>query len=340
MAGGQTVALADERISWKVPLLFANDWLGLSLAHALNPLLSRPLFSVAYGCPSCAWAGGRRSCVTERLTEREARRYFEAYRAVGARCALTFSRPDAGDFLGDPYCAMLLSLADEYGGQAIVVDERLARHIRRLYPSVWLVASNNRCILDHTRGFGGLDEESYYRQLLESYDEVVVRCEALLEGGMADQLVDVADHIQLIVNQKCVANCPDAPNHIARVAQSIRRQAAGGTYELAGCTQPLRGISGTLYVEPERRRALADKGYTSFKLEGRGAPAAGAFRMLTGNILRDGTQVAGLELLAPLVDECLVLDLLGTPAAEATRVPDDLLCASTGQGAVGGNDAA
>ena len=53
--------LADERISWKVPTLFDNDWVGLCLAQVLNPLLPKPLFSIAYGCPACAWAGGRPS---------------------------------------------------------------------------------------------------------------------------------------------------------------------------------------------------------------------------------------------------------------------------------------
>lgn len=63
MVPEKTVQLADECVSWKVPTLFDNDWVGLSLARALNPLLPKPLFSTAYGCPACAWAGGRHAWV-------------------------------------------------------------------------------------------------------------------------------------------------------------------------------------------------------------------------------------------------------------------------------------
>lgn len=324
MAQYEGMSLADERVSWKVPTLFGNDWVALSLAQTLNPLLPKPLFSSAYGCPACAWAGGRNPRVRERLAEEELRRYYAAYREVGASCALTFSRPDAGDYLDDPYCELLLSLADEYGGQAIVVDDRLAHHIRETHPTVTLVASYNRCILDHAQGFGGLDEESYYRRLLERYDEVVVRCEAALDGGVLPRMTDVARRIQVIVNQKCVPNCPDGARHIEATAQSIEREAAGGTRVLATCTQPQRGIRGTVRVDAERRHALADMGFTHFKLQGRIAPATSAFKTIVCNILKEGLDAVPSELLTPLVEQTLLLDGAGTNFTAMVRIPSSL----------------
>lgn len=324
MAQYEGISLADERVSWKVPTLFGNDWVALSLAQTLNPLLPKPLFSSAYGCPACAWAGGRNPRVRERLAEEELRRYYAAYREVGASCALTFSRPDAGDYLDDPYCELLLSLADEYGGQAIVVDDRLAHHIRKTHPAVTLVASYNRCILDHAQGFGGLDEETYYRRLLERYDEVVVRCEAALDGGVLPRMTDVARRIQVIVNQKCVPNCPDGARHIEATAQCIKWEAAGGTRVLATCTQPQRGIRGTVRVDAERRHALADMGFTHFKLQGRIAPATSAFKTIVRNILKEGLDAVPSELLTPLVEQTLLLDGAGTNFTAMVRIPSSL----------------
>lgn len=83
---GEASLLADERISWKVPVLLNNDWIALRLAKALNPQLPKPLFESVYGCPPCAWAGGRPSKVRRTLEESELRRYFEAYAEVGASC--------------------------------------------------------------------------------------------------------------------------------------------------------------------------------------------------------------------------------------------------------------
>lgn len=318
------IALADSRVSWKVPTLFGNDWVALSLAQTLNPLLPRPFFASAYGCPACAWAGGRNSRMRKELSERELRRYFEAYRSVGANCALTFSRPDAGNYLDDSYCELLLSLTGEYGGQAIVVDGRLASHIRATHPEVRLVASYNRCILDHAQGFGGLREEDYYRDLLERYDEVVVRCEAAFEGGALDRMADVADRIQVIVNQKCVPNCPDGARHIAATARSIELEASEGKRALARCTQPLREAMGTVYIRPERRLALADRGFTLFKLQGRIAPATSTFKNLLRNILRDGMKAASSEVLLPLVEATLRLDGAGTNFDAMMSIPSSL----------------
>lgn len=319
-----SITLADERVSWKVPTLFGNDWVALSLAQALNPLLPKPLFASAYGCPACAWAGGRNPRVRERLSEDELRRYLEAYRTVGASCALTFSRPDAGDYLDDAYCALLLSLVDEYGGQAIVVDNRLARHIRETHPAVTLVASYNRCIIDHAQGFGGLNEESYYRTLLERYDEVVVRCEAALDGGVLPRMTDVADRIQVIVNQKCIPNCPDGERHIRATALSIKREAADGTRVLATCTKPMRSRMGTVYIDAERRRALADRGFVTFKLQGRIAPATSAFKTLVCNILNEGLDVTMAEPVTSLAEQTLMLDGSGTNFDAMVRIPASL----------------
>ena len=321
-----TVELADERVEWKVPTLFDNDWVALSLAHALNPLLSKPLFSTAYGCPACAWAGGRPLRQQRRLDERELRRYFEAYRAVGSCCALTFSRPDAGNFLDDAYSNLLLSLVDEYGGQAIVVDDRLAQYIRATHPSVTTVASNNVCVLGFAKGFGGLDEEQYYRNLLERYDEVVVRCEALLPGGIAERLVDIADRIELIVNQRCVINCPDAPAHIAAMTRVIKTMADGGTPSKHPCTQDSNKKNfGTIYVSRERRAVLADMGFVKFKLQGRNSPATMLLKNLVRNICRDGDAALDLDALYPIMEESLVMDVTRISLEELKSVPyDDL----------------
>ena len=213
--GTEGIRLEDDRITWKVPALFDNDWVALHLSHELAPLLGRPLFDIAYGSPLCAWAGGRPPRMIAPLSEDEMRRRFEAYRKVGARCAFTFSRIDAGKYVDDSYCNMLLSLLDEYGGQAIVADDGLARHIRDTHPAVSLVCSNVKVVLDHHVGFHGQDEESYYRSLLGLYDEVVVRTEALLEGGVTDRLQDLADRVELIVNERCAVDCPYAAEHIA-----------------------------------------------------------------------------------------------------------------------------
>lgn len=313
--------LADARVSWKVPVLLNNDWVALRLAKALNPHLPRPFFDCVYGCPPCVWAGGRPSKVRRTLEESELRRYFEAYAAVGARCALTLSRPDAGEELKDPYCNMLLELLDEYGGQAIVVDERLARHIRSTHPDIKLVASNNRVFLDFNRGFLGLSEERYYRKLLELYDTVVVRSEALLEGGIAESLTDIANRVELIVNQLCIPNCPVAAWHIQAGAEVVKEQLAGGDASWPHCKYPDR--TETIVVPRDRRNVLADMGFTDFKLQGRNRRPYKLAAYLIDSILSDEGRAALEDALRPTYRDALYLGLMEASADALISIPKD-----------------
>ena len=316
---GEASLLADERISWKVPVLLNNDWIALRLAKALNPQLPKPLFESVYGCPPCAWAGGRPSKVRRTLEESELRRYFEAYAEVGASCALTLSRPDAGEELHDPYCNMLLQLLDEYHGQAIVVDERLARHIRSTHPDIKLVASNNRVFLDYNSGFLGLSEERYYRQLLELYDVVVVRSEALLAGGIAEDLVDIASRVELIVNQRCIPNCPVASWHIQAGAEVVKDRLAGGDAVWPHCKYPDR--TETIVVPAERRGELVQMGFCDFKLQGRNRKPHHVVAYLVDSILSKQGIEALKDTLRPIMQEAFFLGLFDASVDALISIP-------------------
>ena len=329
--GTKVIRLEDDRITWKVPALFDNDWVALHLSYELSPLLGRPLFDIAYGSPLCAWAGGRPPRMIASLSEDELRSRFEAYRKVNARCAFTFSRIDAGKYADDPYCNMLLSLIDEYEGQAIVVDDDLARHIRDTHPAVRLVCSNVKVVLDHHVGFHGKDEESYYRSLLGLYDEVVVRTEALLEGGMTDRLQDLTDRIELIVNERCARDCPYAAEHIAAMAKATEHAADLAQDEpQPGCIYDQRHDKPTelvdnIYVSHERRAYLADRGFTRFKIQGRGSSPAGFADVMFNEILDDGSALVGSEDLADIVTPVLLLQAFNPYSEARLSIPEKLL---------------
>ena len=325
------IRLEDARISWKVPSLFDNDWVALHLACELSPALGKPLFDIAYGSPMCAWTGGRPPRVMTVLSEDEVRCRLEAYRAVGARCAFTFSQINAGQYADDPYCNMLLSLIEEYEGQAIVACDTLARHIRSTHPAIKLVCSNVRVVLDHHAGFYGMNEETYYRSMLDLYDEVVVRTEALLEGGIAEELQDVADRIELIVNERCAVNCPYAAEHIAAMARVIAGEEDRAPVESQpGCFYDQRHNKPTelvdnIYVPAGRRTYLADMGFTRFKLHGRGASPAWLANTLVSEILHDSSGFINREDMRDIFMPILLLQLFN-PASEARlAIPKKLL---------------
>lgn len=329
--GNEAVRFEDDRITWKVPALFDNDWVALHLSYELSPLFGRPLFDIAYGSPLCAWAGGRPPRMIVPLSEDEMRRRFEAYRKVGARCAFTFSRIDAGKYKNDPYCNMLLSLIDEYGGQAIVVDDDLARYIRDTHPAVRLVCSNVKVVLDHHIGFRGKDEESYYRSLLGLYDEVVVRTEALLEDGITDRLQDLTYRIELIVNEWCVRDCPYAAEHIAAMTRATEHAADFASDEpQPGCIYNEqhdipRELVDNIYVSNERRAYLADRGFTRFKIQGRGASPAEFAGILFNEMLHEGNTLIESEGMRDIITPVLLLEAFSPHSEARLSIPEKLL---------------
>lgn len=200
--------------SWKVPSFCNNDWVVLRIAQLCQEVgVDRP-FDVAYGAPLCLWAGGRPSAIRTSLSKKEAVNYFEAYARQGITVALTFSKlhVEPNDH-GDPYCNMLLDIAESYDGEVIVVDDGLASYIRKTHPGIKLIGSLDKAICDLSPAYD--NETAYYIDCLQLYDEIVVRCEYALDPTLIGQLsTEYRNRVEVIVNQVCIPDCPDCYRHI------------------------------------------------------------------------------------------------------------------------------
>lgn len=307
--GGYDVYRARPgRVSWKVPYFMNNDWAALRLLELTRQMgVGRP-FDIVYGAPACAWAGGRPSAVRARLTRAQAEAYFAAYGAHGVTVALTFSRLEvADDELDDEYGAMLLDVAQEFGGQAIVANDALARRIREAHPGVALVASLDKCMTELAAcdfaPAGG--EAAYYHRLLETYDEVVARCEVALSDELLAGVQDVAPRIELICNQVCVPDCRHCRAHITSMERVNDPSHAGARphacYYLEQARDLAWSLAHSLFVSEGRIRELVGHGFCKLKLGGRNAglpkmmdvlgayvfEPTGAFYQLRNHVMRE-----------------------------------------------------
>ena len=257
-------------ISWRVPALFNNDRAALRLTRLIRPYLGRNLFDAVYGAPMSTWSGGRPCLVPGRPDEDMLRSYFEAYRAEGIRCSLTLTRMNIskGD-LRDPYCNLLLDMLDEYDGEAIVFNDGLASYIRQTHPSIPLVASNIKPATDFVRGWPGCaDEHDHYMKLLESYDRIVIRSEAALDEDMRESLRDMAGRCEIIVNPRCVPDCPRCLEHYRDIEKALEDED-----HKAGCFYSSEDDPRvySMALSHEQIRRFVSEGFTHFKIEGRNA---------------------------------------------------------------------
>lgn len=261
--------------SWKVPVFCNNDWVAIELLDLVKQVDGSRAFDIAYGAPLCSWAGGRPSAIRQRLSESELHRYFAAYADLGVTVALTMSRMDVRqEQLGDPYCNLVMKVANQYHAQAIVVSDALADHIRDRFPDITLIASLDKVMCDLRTDYSA--ELDYYRRLLQRYDEVVVRCEAALSNDLILPLQDIADRVEIIVNQACMPDCQYCHLHIASMEalndpSKPPRKPFNCFYHDDAHDFETR-IERSLMISESRISWLADHGFAKMKIAGRNVP--------------------------------------------------------------------
>lgn len=264
-------------VAWKVPAFLNNDWVALRLLKYCEDMGVHAPFSMVYGAPHCAWAGGRPSAYTAWLSKTQLDRYFCAYERFGVEVALTFSRLElTPDLLDDPYCSIILDVAQRHHAWAIVANDELAAHIRSTCPDVRLIASYDRAVCGLApRGF--TDETDFYRLALETYDDVVVRCEFALDDALLDGFPsNLYGRLEVLVNQMCVPNCTQCSKHIHAIedwAFSNRQGMCQPCYHADVVRNPTLRLNRNVLVSNSRIDQLAARGVTKMKVGGRNAPA-------------------------------------------------------------------
>ena len=124
-------------------------------------------------------------------------------------------------------------------------------------------------------------EAEYYRHLFETYNEVVIRCEAALDDTVLAQCADLLPRCEALVNQQCYRDCQFCDRHIASMEAlnlAGRRPGAGdrpgsqSCYYLNEARQLPKRLANSLFISESRIRALACRGLTKFKPAGRNQP--------------------------------------------------------------------
>ncbi len=211
----------NNSVIWSLPCLFQYEVILGAIQSSLEAL-GLPLLNVnAYGSPATLWSGGRGPIVKDKLDKNTLRKLFNYVNNVNkAIPTFTFSRINIEkDDLKDEYANFLLDFAIEHGARFIVSSEILRDHIKRKSSNAIVIAS----ILKSIVRFQGKDkleeatvenETNYYNRLLKEYDIVVTRPEysknVLVENP---QLIDDISRIEVLINQLCYSNCPNAPLH-------------------------------------------------------------------------------------------------------------------------------
>lgn len=227
--------------------------------------------SVYGGFPGCRLGGGRNN-EGEPWPLAMVQQRIERFNALGVACNVTFSNQFANACsLGDNrYDRQVLEvLADSAGAGAangvIVYDDGLARAIRHEFPSLRLIASTTKSLVD-------VDaiETAFHR-----YDRVVLDYNLTHDEASIAQLSQ-PEKLEIMVNEYCTLQCEFRDAHYRAVsAAQLRGEQADFPCSHATAPQAygfLSGlINGNVFLRNEDiRRYRDDLGIGSFKIVGRG----------------------------------------------------------------------
>ncbi len=229
-----------------------------------------------HGAPPVPWNAGR---VMQRpVNQNSLANAMRLVEAAGIGYFPTFTNHllEDGD-LGNPTCNFILetiAAKPDLNG-VIVVSDKLSDYIHRRYPNLRQVASVIKATLE-----GGLRKPQYYNELGNRFYRYVVDPDDSRDLKLMDQLD--RDKAEIMLNESCVAFCPDRARHYqayARLQRAIGtpdQQAAQAEADRirASCRSPMSvNLAGhnerSCNMERSEVKALYDMGFRHFKLQGR-----------------------------------------------------------------------
>lgn len=161
--------------------------------------------------PNVVWNGGRNGPLY-RLELDNIRKLFVKYKKRGVRLRITFTNCMLKEeHLCDKYANDILQLVDEMEFEITLSSELLESYIRNKYPSIPIISSTTKCILD-------IDELN--REISKDYKLVV-----LDYRKNADELflkkIKNPEKIELLLNEDCFSTCVQRKRHYRDISLNI-----------------------------------------------------------------------------------------------------------------------
>ncbi|MBQ7286523.1 MAG: hypothetical protein IJW73_02050 [Candidatus Gastranaerophilales bacterium] len=266
-----------KEIVWSLPLLFQYEPVWATFKNIFNHFeIELPQIN-GFGCPACAWAGGRSPAVYDEMNGKTLRRVFEYLKKLDVTPSFTFTCTTIPkeDFK-NPYANYILDLAAEYDSHFIIYDDDLKDYIKNRHPNAYTVASVIKASLEFqgpTRKQNPTAEKEteFYNKLLKEYDLVVVRPEYSRSTLATNpKLIDDISRVEVLINQPCIYECPKMPDHY-RYLEKYRFGIPNEDFKCARVGMPPKlALENTMIHSEELTKKLVQHGVRHLKIQGRG----------------------------------------------------------------------
>ncbi len=216
--------------------------------------------------PGAVWNGGR--AVFGSAGRQEIEAVLQIYNSRGIPVRFTWTNGLLEEkHLQDPYCNLIMELADNGLNQALVNAPVLEEYLRGRYPGYPLISSTTKRIT----GVEGLLEE-----LKRDYFLVVLDYDLNHDREALEAIEDQAGRVEILVNEICFPGCPRRAEHYRH--QSLAQLEGAVSNAEFPCPNHTREKT---FEDCKRRPAFlsneelddyVSRGFVNFKIMGRGMP--------------------------------------------------------------------
>lgn len=218
--------------------------------------------------PGAAWNGGR--AVLGKAGKQDIEAILKVYNSRGIPARFTWTNALLEEkHLQDPYCNLIMELADNGINQVLVNTPILEEYIRRKYPAYRLISSTTKRIT----GVEGLLEE-----LKKDYYLVVLDYDLNHDKQALNAVGDQAGRVEILVNEICFPGCPRRAEHYRH--QSLVQLGGAVASKEFPCPNHSREKNfdecskRPAFLSNEQIGEYVDRGFVNFKIMGRGMPVS------------------------------------------------------------------
>ena len=215
--------------------------------------------------PGAIWNGGR--AVFGLTAKSDIEKILDAYNSKGIPVRFTWTNSLLEEkHLNDTYCNLIMRLADNGLNQVLANTEVLENYIRKNYPKFPVISSTTKRITS---------VEDFRKELEKDYHLVVLDYDLNHNEEVLKELEPYAGKLEILVNEICYPNCPMRKQHYQDESRAQLENDMVSHFNCPNKSTPRVFEECTkrpAFISNEEIGSYVERGYTNFKIVGRGLP--------------------------------------------------------------------
>lgn len=262
--------MADKTVKWHLPgfcyFFYLNQIIiNLMKEHPEHFHDGYKVGSVYGTFPGAIWNGGR--AVFGITAKGDMKRIIDTYNQFGVPVRFTWTNPLIEEkHVQDTYCNLIMELADNGKNEVLVNSPVLESYLRENYPNFGYISSTTKRLTS----LKAIEEE-----IKKDYKLVVLDYDLNHDETVLEELTGVADKIEILVDEICFPGCPKRKKHYEDEALMQLTFEKGTVFPCPNrTTKPSfeECKKRPAFISNEEIDSYIEKGYTNFKIVGRGLP--------------------------------------------------------------------